>query len=123
MLRHHSISFAVFVAVLAIGLAMRSASGADAGRGAALYESRCATCHSEAVHMRAKRVATDFDDVRRWVVRWNGNLKLGWGDEELDDVAAYLNETYYHFACPAAVCQAVSLAPGTGARQHRRRGT
>ncbi len=113
MLRKHTLTFAaVFLAVLALGLAMRSASGADAQRGRALYESRCSTCHSVSVHGRKKRVASDFNDVRRWVVRWNDNLALHWGDEEVDDVSAYLNNTYYRFACPPTVCKTVSLAPG-----------
>lgn len=113
MLRNHSISFAaVFIAVLCIGLAMRSASGADAQRGRALYESRCFNCHSESVHGRKTRVASDFNDVRRWVVRWNDNLGLSWGDEEIDDVAVYLNETYYRFACPPTVCKVISRAAG-----------
>jgi cytochrome c5 len=86
--------------VAASALAAGSASGADAERGRALYESRCDSCHSESVHGRAKRVAKDFDDVRRWVGRWNANLGLHWGDEEIDDVSLYLNNTYYRYPCP-----------------------
>jgi hypothetical protein len=86
--------------------------GANAERGGELYESRCGECHSESVHGREKRVATDFSEVRRWVSRWNENLKLRWGDEEIDDVTVYLNKTYYRYACPPQVCKVVSLAPG-----------
>lgn len=112
MLRRHSVSLAmVLTSTLAVPLALRDASGADARRGAALYESRCGGCHSESVHGRSKRVAKDFGDVRRWVSRWNETLKLQWGDEEIDDVSVYLNNTYYRYTCPPQVCKVVSLAP------------
>ena len=118
MLRRHCVPAVVLViAALAILFATRGASGADAQRGGALYESRCGACHSESVHGRAKRVATDFNDVRRWVSRWNENLKLRWGDEEIDDVSVYLNKTYYRYPCPPQVCKVVSLAPTLEAPQ------
>jgi mono/diheme cytochrome c family protein len=112
MLRPHSTPLAmVFVSMFVILFAPRIATAADPARGAALYESRCGSCHSESVHGRSKRVATDFGDVRRWVSRWNDNLALRWGDEEIDDVSVYLNNTYYKYPCPPSVCKVVSLAP------------
>lgn len=117
MLRRHSTPLAVVLIVaFAMLFATRSTSGADAGRGGVLYEARCGECHSESVHGRKKRVATDFNDVRRWVNRWNESLGLRWGDEEIDDVAVYLNNTYYRYACPPQVCKVVSLAPGSDRR-------
>ena len=106
--RHWVLLIVVVIAAILILFGTRSVSGADAQRGGALYESRCGACHSESVHGRAKRVATDFNDVRRWVSRWNENLGLRWGDEEIDDVSVYLNDTYYRFACPPQVCKVVS---------------
>lgn len=109
MLRRHWILLAtVAIAALLILFATRNVAGADARRGAALYEERCAACHSESVHGREKRVAKDFDAVRAWVVRWNVNLGLQWGDEEVDDVSVYLNDRYYRFPCPPGICKVVS---------------
>jgi hypothetical protein len=120
MLHRHSVSLAVVLtSTLLILFATRNASGADAERGAALYESRCGTCHSESVHGRSKRVATDFGQVRGWVSRWNENLGLRWGDEEIDDVSVYLNNTYYRYACPPQVCKVISLAPDSHRRVRR----
>ena len=114
MLRRHSVSLAVLLtSTLIIAFPTRIASAADAGRGAALYELRCGNCHSESVHGRSKRVATDFGEVRGWVNRWNESLGLRWGNEEIDDVSVYLNNTYYRYVCPPQVCKAVSLAPGS----------
>lgn len=104
----------VMIAAPALVLAPMLASGADAERGRTLYELGCDGCHSESVHGRAKRVASDFDDVRRWVSRWNANLGLHWGDEDVDDVSAYLNKAYYQYTCPPQVCKVVSLGPVSG---------
>ncbi len=109
MPRRHSILTAVVgPAAVLILFATGPASGADVARGAALYELRCGGCHSESVHGRAKRVATSFEDVRRWVNRWNATLALGWEAEEVDDVTLFLNATYYRYACPPSVCKVVS---------------
>lgn len=84
------------------------ASAVDTERGRALYEMHCLACHSESVHGRQKRAAKDFDDVRAWVSRWNENLALRWSREEIDDVAAHINRSYYRFACPPDVCTVIS---------------
>ena len=105
---------AAFVLSLGAGVGAR---GADIGRGRALYELRCDACHTESVHGRAHRVAKDLADVRRWVKRWNESLSIGWSDAEIDDVAAYLNATYYKFDCAGPACSAVSWAPRGGARR------
>lgn len=116
MLRRHSALLALLASSLFITLGTGRASAADAQRGAALYELRCGNCHSESVHGRSKRVAKDFGEVRRWVTRWNEHLALRWGNEEIDDVSVYLNNTYYRYACPSQVCKTISLAPGSQRR-------
>jgi cytochrome c5 len=99
-----------FLAAAALALAAPGVEAGDAGRGRALYESQCASCHSQSVHGREKRVARDFEAVRAWVERWNASLALRWGEEEIEDVTVYLNGAYYRFACPPSACKVVSLA-------------
>jgi mono/diheme cytochrome c family protein len=79
-----------------------AAFAGDAKRGEDLYSQRCHECHTESVHGRVKRSATDFAAIRGWVRHWNESLKIGWGSEEVEDVTTYLNAAYYHFAPPAA---------------------
>ena len=86
-----------FAAALLAG----QATAADAERGRDLYTQRCGACHDRSVHARRERVARDFGQVRAWVERWSRTLGLGWGAEEIEDVASFLNETYYRFAGPA----------------------
>ena len=100
-----------FAAAMILAPGMRDAQAADAQRGANLYDLRCGTCHTESVHGRQKRVAADFEEVRGWAERWNRSLLLRWDDDEIDDVAVYLNNTYYRYACPPRVCKVLTLAP------------
>ena len=98
------------VLLLAASLALPAlATAGDPQRGRGLYEQRCGGCHTESVHGRAHRVARDAQDVRRWVRHWSERLGLGWGEEEVEDVTAYLDAPYYGFPCDAPPCRALSM--------------
>ena len=94
------------IAFCIVGLALFGAPvpspAADTERGRGLYEESCTACHAESVHARSKRVARNFGEIRGWVERWNATLGLRWGDEEVEDVTAYLNAAFYRYAVPAA---------------------
>lgn len=107
---------AIVTAALLALFASREAIGADVARGRALYEERCGGCHSESVHGRAKRVARDFDAVRGWVKRWSGTLALRWNDQDIEDVTAWLNATYYGYPCPPSACRVLSRATQSASR-------
>jgi hypothetical protein len=81
-------------------------------RGRALYETRCIACHDRSVHQRESRKAADFAAVRREVERWSGNIGGEWRAEELDAVAVFLNERYYRYPCPPALCREPARAGG-----------
>jgi mono/diheme cytochrome c family protein len=85
------------------GLPAAHAAG-DESLGAALYESRCTGCHERSVHTRSPRRAASFDQIRAYVWRWDRYLGGAWQHDEIDAVAKYLNERYYHFPCPQDVC-------------------
>lgn len=69
----------------------------SAARGQLLYSLHCASCHDTEVHWREKRLATNWPALLDQVNRWQNNLSLEWNSNDIDDVAGYLNETYYHF--------------------------
>lgn len=91
--------------VVALSTLATCANAADTDRGKALYESRCDTCHETSVHSRAARSASTFDHIRAFVSRWDRELGQIWTIEEINEVARYLNERYYHYPCPASVCR------------------
>ncbi len=95
----------VVAAAAMAGFGWSAAQAADGGSlGAALYESRCTGCHERSVHAREPRLAASFDHIRAYVHRWDRFLGGTWRRAEIDAVAQYLNERYYHFPCPQDVC-------------------
>ncbi|MCO5100486.1 MAG: hypothetical protein M9885_06270 [Burkholderiaceae bacterium] len=96
---------ALLAVVAAASTGLHSARAAQPGSlGAALYESRCTGCHERSVHSRDPRRAGDFDQIRAYVWRWDRFLGGAWQRDEIDAVAQYLNERYYHFPCPQDLC-------------------
>ena len=110
MRRSHRLLLALALAAPLAVPAAPPAPNAQMERGRALYDLRCTNCHATSVHSRDRRVAADFGEVRGWVVRWGRDLGLRWGEEEIDDVAVYLNATYYRYPCPPSVCKVLSKA-------------
>ena len=97
-------AFLVFSAV------SQAQTGADAARGKLLYEARCSACHESSVHDRKARKATSFSGLRAQVLRWSVEVGGTWSADEIDDVALYLNQRYYHLPCPQSVCKAAQAS-------------
>lgn len=70
----------------------------DRARGQLLYETHCVSCHSKEIHWRDRKLATDWPALVAQVQRWQRNGGLGWSNEDVDDVARYLDATIYRFA-------------------------
>jgi mono/diheme cytochrome c family protein len=66
-------------------------------RGRALYENHCVVCHTSKVHRRSPPSAIDGEALRFIVKVWVEEQKLRWSPEEIEDVAYYLDRTYYRF--------------------------
>lgn len=87
-------------AIIALTSVAQPPSGASSSRGELLYATHCIACHTTQVHWRQGKLATDWASLKRQVRRWAVNAGLGWSDEEVADVARYLNATQYRFAIP-----------------------
>jgi len=72
-----------------------AAASADVQRGRLLYETHCSACHTTQVHWRDKHIVMSRADLLYQVTRWQKNAGQDWSSEEINDVAAYLNETFY----------------------------
>jgi mono/diheme cytochrome c family protein len=72
-----------------------------ASRGELLYTTYCIACHTAEVHWRQKKLAVDWASLNQQVRRWAGNAGLAWGDEEIVEVARYLNTVHYRFEAPS----------------------
>jgi mono/diheme cytochrome c family protein len=69
---------------------------ANLDNGKALVDANCTSCHDERLYTRPDRRVTTLDGLNKQVRRCELSLGLKWFDEDIDDVAAYLNQTYYH---------------------------
>lgn len=90
---------AILVASLLAGWGAPAA--ADTQRGRLLYENHCQACHTSVVHVRDQRKAKSPAELRAFILRWSGELKLKWSDDELADVYRHLNNLYYKFPVEA----------------------
>lgn len=66
--------------------------------GPLLYQTHCRACHDEQVHWRDGRKVRDWAMLVREVDRWQRNLGLAWTEDEVRQVAHYINLRYYRFA-------------------------
>jgi mono/diheme cytochrome c family protein len=82
----------------------------SAERGGDLYRETCNACHTAQVHWRDKRLVKTWDELRFQVSRWQGISGLSWSTQEIDDVAAYLNRTFYDMPCPQPGCGSAGLS-------------
>lgn len=74
----------------------------DASRGELLYATHCITCHSAQLHWRDNQLAQDWPSLKAEVRRWQGASWLGWSEDDVTEVATYLNTRFYRFPAPAA---------------------
>jgi hypothetical protein len=77
---------------------------ADMMRGGELYRTHCHECHTSRVHWRDQRLVRSWDDLRYQVTRWQKIAGQNWSREDVDDVAAYLNRTFYEVPCTLPGC-------------------
>jgi mono/diheme cytochrome c family protein len=72
-------------------------TGTQGTRGELLYSTHCVACHTTQVHWREQKLARDWTSLIQQVRRWAGNAGVGWSNEEIVDVARFLNDAYYRF--------------------------
>jgi mono/diheme cytochrome c family protein len=72
----------------------------DATRGELLYSTHCIACHSSQVHWREKKLVTDWTSLQSQVRRWQEVSGLGWSNEDIAEVARYLNALHYRYPSP-----------------------
>jgi mono/diheme cytochrome c family protein len=85
-------------AVLIVAALQGSPAQAQApSRGELLYNTNCIACHSTQMHWRSRRLATDWTSLQEQVRRWQQAASLDWRDEDIVEVARFLNERYYGF--------------------------
>lgn len=104
------------LAAIAMALVFLHASPARAqSRGELLYDMNCIACHSEKMHWRSRKLVNDWTSLEAQVRRWQQAASLGWSDEDVMEVARYLNERFYGFAPRNATGSLTSSVPAPSA--------
>jgi len=93
------------LALFAIPLLLAGAAdAADAKRGQQLAEGNCVSCHASMfggdgshIYTRPDRKVKSLSALSTQVTFCKTMLGVQWFDEDVADVAAYLNEKYYKF--------------------------
>ncbi|EGV16943.1 c-type cytochrome [Thiocapsa marina] len=80
-----------------LGLGSVSAQTQPSENAESLYEENCLSCHGSEIYTRDGRMVTSPDGLERQVQRCETALGLRWFDEDIKDVAAYLNHHFYQF--------------------------
>lgn len=85
-------------AVLMLALLLAgSASAADIAKGKALHDSVCKTCHQSDYYTRKNSIIHSSAELTKQVTRCQEGAGEHWSAAQIEDVAAYLNATYYKF--------------------------
>jgi mono/diheme cytochrome c family protein len=95
-MRERSITPLMAIAPLCAALLLAPPASAQS-RGEMLYSLHCIACHTTQMHWRDNKLATDWNSLKLQVRRWQGVAGQQWSDAEIADVAAYLNDSIYHF--------------------------
>ena len=73
------------------------ALAADIDNGDELHLDSCTGCHDSQVYTREERKIRDLAALGRQVRFCKDTIGVPWFDDEVEDVIAYLNHTYYGF--------------------------
>jgi mono/diheme cytochrome c family protein len=69
----------------------------DINVGRELHQENCLRCHKSEIYERPDRSVKTLKHLRSQVLFCAVNNDVEWFDEEIDDVTAYLNTSYYLF--------------------------
>ncbi|MGB5179757.1 MAG: cytochrome c [Gammaproteobacteria bacterium] len=87
----------LIVISLCLAIASSPLLAADIKNGRQLQQKNCMSCHDDSMYTRDNRRINDLSGLRTQVQRCESTLGLTWFDEEVDDVTAYLNKSFYKF--------------------------
>jgi len=87
----------ILVTSMLIILPALSVEAADPAAGKALVDGNCTKCHGTEVYTRKDRKVRSYPQLQTQVRRCELALGLKWFDEDVDNVAAYLNQEFYKF--------------------------
>jgi len=83
--------------ITSVLLMSTNSKGTDINNGNQLHADNCTRCHQDDIYTRVDRKIKNFEQLKKQVQQCELAIELGWFEEEVEDVTAYLNATYYMF--------------------------
>ena len=83
--------------LLSTALLAPAAGAADLAKGKTLHDSICKTCHQADYYTRKDRIIHSVEELKQQVGRCQTGAGENWSVTDIEDVTAYLNDTYYKF--------------------------
>ncbi len=80
-------------------------------RGELLYDTHCVACHTTQKHWRDKKQVLDWPSLRAQVNLWQATGLLGWSEDDINQVARHLNDTYYRLTQPPGNAAVTAHSP------------
>jgi len=68
----------------------------DKPEGKVLHDAHCLSCHNTEVYTRENRMISGLDSLKKRIQHCATNTNVLWFEEEMEAVATYLNENFYH---------------------------
>ncbi|OGA45239.1 MAG: hypothetical protein A3F74_26740 [Betaproteobacteria bacterium RIFCSPLOWO2_12_FULL_62_58] len=68
----------------------------DSAKGARLHDS-CLGCHGTEIYLPPNAKVKTLTELKKEVENWNDRMNPKFDDQEVEDITAYLNSTYYKF--------------------------
>ncbi|MGZ5753994.1 MAG: c-type cytochrome [Burkholderiales bacterium] len=79
---------------LAIGASAAARAAGDPAKGAQLHQS-CFGCHGTELYVPPRAKVKSLSALRKEVSRWNDRMNPKFTKQEMEDLVAYLNTTFY----------------------------
>ena len=77
-----------------------AAQAQNTDRGRLLYETHCATCHTERLHDRDKSTIRSYGQLRAEVGKRAAMTNRRFSPDELDDIIEFLDRSHYRLDVP-----------------------
>jgi mono/diheme cytochrome c family protein len=77
-----------------------AAQAQEISRGQLLYETHCATCHTERLHEREKSAIRSYADLRAEVGKRAALTKRRFSPDEIEDIIEFLDRSHYRLDVP-----------------------
>jgi mono/diheme cytochrome c family protein len=86
--------------LLAALLLSGAAHAQNIDRGRLLYDTHCATCHTERLHTREKSTIQSYGALRAEVGRRAAQTNRRFSPDELEDIIEFLDRSHYRLDVP-----------------------